>query len=174
MTQNKWEILMRETSGNSRIMLVVTAVVEVGGMVLVLKRNTYKSGVWELPHARVETGENVEAALARTVYGQSGLIISRISHYLGAEDALRADGTTMQWHTFSVTVRGGGQNAVRPAGPFDHYAWINDADHPALPPEVCARIVRHFCAVRTSEHTALLGREPQPTNFGWRGGKRLR
>lgn len=151
MAQLPWGVLSDEGEPVPGLRLAVAAVVDVCGLVLILQRRDMTNRpVWDLPHSGVATGETVENALVRMVYQQTDLVVSCITGNLGAEDVPALEGEAVRWHTFSVAVAGADPfNAVDPAGRFLHHAWISDADLSILRPEVCTRIIRHFCSARS-------------------------
>lgn len=72
-------MLMADGAPTSRRLLLVAAaaLTDAGGRVLIAQRPAHKSlgGLWEFPGGKVETGESPEAALARELYEELGVMV---------------------------------------------------------------------------------------------------
>lgn len=119
---------------------VVSAVIDHQDAVLLLRRasDDFRGGAWELPAGKVEAGEDLLAALRREIAEETGLVIDRVTGYLGSFDYPADRG---RQHVWSVTVTGGEDIRVTE---HDAYAWIAaDYRHP-VEPEIGVCLARHF------------------------------
>lgn len=88
--------------------LVVAAVVERNGRVLLLRRRhgDFMGGIYELPSGVVEDGETLAQALRREVEEETGLQVGEILDYLGCFNYLSGSGARTRQFNFLVTVAG--------------------------------------------------------------------
>ena len=88
--------------------LVVGAVIEVGGQVLLLRRKEqdFMGGIFELPSGRVEEGETLGGALAREVAEETGLYLTGFRDFLGAFDYISGEGSLTRQLNFRVALAG--------------------------------------------------------------------
>ncbi|MCP2245712.1 NUDIX domain-containing protein [Lentzea aerocolonigenes] len=86
--------------------LVVGAVVEDDGKVLLLKRpaDDFMGGIFELPSGKVEAGEDLKSALVREVEEETGLQVAVATAYLGSFDYLSGSGKKSRQFNFVVAV----------------------------------------------------------------------
>jgi 8-oxo-dGTP diphosphatase len=100
------EKLKTEAARQDVQQLVVGAVVQHDGKVLLLKRSEddFMGGIFELPSGKVEPGEDLDEALRREVEEETGLKISRIREYLGHFDYFSGSGRTSRQLNFAVDV----------------------------------------------------------------------
>lgn len=100
------EQLTREAAADGVQQLVVGAVIERDGRVLLLRRPSadFMGGVFELPSGKVEPGESVPAALIREVVEESGLHVTEIRDFLGNFDYTSGSGKKSRQFNFVVSV----------------------------------------------------------------------
>ncbi|WP_131769962.1 NUDIX hydrolase [Candidatus Protofrankia californiensis] len=86
--------------------LVVGAVVQNGGKVLLLQRpeDDFMGGIFELPSGKVEPGEALDTALIREVKEETGLDVAAIRDYLGSFDYTSGSGKKSRQFNFAVDV----------------------------------------------------------------------
>ncbi|ATL65083.1 NUDIX hydrolase [Nocardia terpenica] len=104
--------------------LVVGAVIQFDGKVLLLQRSAddFMGGIWELPSGKVEPGEALDQALVREVKEETGLDVTRITHYLGGFDYASGSGKTSRQFNFVVEVASAEPIVLQE---HDAYAWTN-------------------------------------------------
>ena len=98
--------LVEEADLDGVVQLVVGAVVEDDGKVLLLKRpaDDFMGGIFELPSGKVEPGEDLRTALVREVEEETGLQVAAATAYLGSFDYLSGSGKKSRQFNFVVTV----------------------------------------------------------------------
>ena len=98
--------LIREADDDGVVRIVVAAVVERNGWVLLLRRRhgDFMGGIYELPSGVVEDGETLAQALCREVEEETGLLVGEISDYLGCFDYLSGSCARTRQFNFLVTV----------------------------------------------------------------------
>ncbi|MEV6717257.1 NUDIX domain-containing protein [Lentzea sp. NPDC051208] len=98
--------LVTEAEADEVAQLVVGAVVESEGKVLLLKRpaDDFMGGIFELPSGKVELGEDLKTALVREVEEETGLQVAEATAYLGSFDYLSGSGKKSRQFNFVVTV----------------------------------------------------------------------
>jgi 8-oxo-dGTP diphosphatase len=98
--------LVEEADLDGVVQLVVGAVVEDDGKVLLLKRpaDDFMGGIFELPSGKVEPGEDLKAALVREVEEETGLQVVVATAYLGSFDYLSGSGKKSRQFNFVVKV----------------------------------------------------------------------
>jgi 8-oxo-dGTP diphosphatase len=115
--------LVEEADKDGVVQLVVGAVVEDEGKVLLLKRPTddFMGGIFELPSGKVEPGEDLKTALVREVEEETGLIVAVATAYLGSFDYLSGSGKKSRQFNFVVAVE-----ATEPVvlQEHDEYRWV--------------------------------------------------
>ncbi|MEG8177084.1 NUDIX domain-containing protein [Nocardia terpenica] len=104
--------------------LVVGAVIQFDGKVLLLQRSAddFMGGIWELPSGKVEPGEALDQALVREVKEETGLDVTRITHYLGDFDYASGSGKKSRQFNFVVEVASAEPIVLQE---HDAYAWTN-------------------------------------------------
>ncbi|EHR59198.1 NUDIX hydrolase [Saccharomonospora cyanea] len=87
--------------------LVVGAVVQMDGKVLLLKRpaDDFMGGIYELPSGKVEGEETLDAALVREVGEETGLTVTGIVAYLGSFDYTSGGGKKSRQFNFAAHVK---------------------------------------------------------------------
>jgi 8-oxo-dGTP diphosphatase len=100
--------------------LVVGAIVQVDGMVLLLQRryNGLTGGVLELPTSVAGVGETLTAAVARAVQEKTSLVVTDVGEYVGSFDYLTHGGGTSRQLNFAATVA-----AAEPVCLHGHYGY---------------------------------------------------
>ncbi|WP_282771085.1 NUDIX hydrolase, partial [Saccharomonospora viridis] len=98
--------LAAHATGDGVQQLVVGAVVQADGKVLLLKRpaDDFMGGIYELPSGKVEGGEKLDAALVREVAEETGLTVTDIVAYLGSFDYTSGSGKKSRQFNFAVGV----------------------------------------------------------------------
>lgn len=98
--------LVEEADLDEVVQLVVGAVVESEGKVLLLKRpaDDFMGGIFELPSGKLEPGEDLMTALEREVEEETGLTVASATVYLGSFDYLSGSGKKSRQFNFVVTV----------------------------------------------------------------------
>ncbi|MDX8029375.1 NUDIX domain-containing protein [Lentzea sp. BCCO 10_0856] len=98
--------LVAEAELDGVVQLVVGAIVEDGGKVLLLKRpaDDFMGGIFELPSGKVEPGEDLKSALVREVEEETGLQVAVATAYLGSFDYLSGSGKKSRQFNFVVAV----------------------------------------------------------------------
>ncbi|MFZ1108959.1 MAG: NUDIX hydrolase [Rhodomicrobium sp.] len=89
--------------------LVVGAVIERGGDVLILRRAQGEdfSGLHEIPSGTVDAGEDLIGALRREVSEETGLTVERVLRYVNSFDYLSGSGRKTRQLNFAVEASGG-------------------------------------------------------------------
>ena len=125
------EQLTTEATHDGIQQLVVGAVVQHSGSVLLLKRpaDDFMGGIFELPSGKVEAGESLDVALIREAKEETGLDVSAIQHYLGSFDYLSGSGKKSRQFNFAVNVA-----APEPVEPTEHdsYLWAELSAEPPV------------------------------------------
>ncbi|WP_040700432.1 NUDIX domain-containing protein [Nocardia vinacea] len=100
------EQLTREADQDEVQQLVVGAVVQHGGKILLLQRpaDDFMGGIWELPSGKVDPGESIDQALIREVKEETGLDVTAIRNYLGEFDYQSGSGKKSRQFNFTVEV----------------------------------------------------------------------
>ncbi len=100
------EELTTQAANDGVQQLVVGAVVQADGKVLLLKRpaDDFMGGIYELPSGKVEGGEKLDAALVREVAEETGLTVTDIVEYLGSFDYTSGSGKKSRQFNFAVGV----------------------------------------------------------------------
>ncbi|GAB2662557.1 NUDIX hydrolase [Nocardia goodfellowii] len=136
------EKLMREADRDGVQQLVVGAVVQHNGKVLLLQRPTddFMGGIWELPSGKVDPGESIDQALIREVKEETGLDVITIANYLGDFDYQSGSGKKSRQFNFTVQ--------VGPAEPVeltehDAYTWTSLVEEPPVTDAVKQVLVRY-------------------------------
>lgn len=122
--------------------LVAGAVVQHDGKVLLLKRpsDDFMGGIFELPSGKVEPGERLDAALAREVQEESGLIVSGIRTYLGHFDYISGSGKKSRQFNFAVDVTAPEPIELRE---HDAYLWAPLTEEPPVTDAVKNVLVKY-------------------------------
>lgn len=111
--------------------LVIGAVVEHGGNVLLLQRpaDDFMGGIWELPSGKVDPGEPLDQALTREVKEETGLDVAPIRDYLGEFDYRSGSGKKSRQFNFTV-----GVTSSEPVKLTEHVAhtWNSLAEEPPV------------------------------------------
>jgi 8-oxo-dGTP diphosphatase len=114
--------LVEEADLDGVVQLVVGAVVEDDGKVLLLKRpaDDFMGGIFELPSGKVEPGEDLKTALEREVEEETGLMVAVATAYLGSFDYTSGSGKKSRQFNFVVAVE-----ATEPVvlQEHDEYRW---------------------------------------------------
>lgn len=116
--------LEAQATGDGVQQLVVGAVVEHEGQVLLLQRpsDDFMGGIWELPSGKVEPGEALDAALGREVKEETGLDVADICDYLGVFDYTSGSGKKSRQFNFAVRVVSPESVVLQE---HDKYAWTS-------------------------------------------------
>lgn len=98
--------LVEEADLDGVAQLVVGAVVEDDGKVLLLRRpaDDFMGGIFELPSGKAEPGEDLKSALVREVEEETGLQVAVATAYLGSFDYLSGSGKKSRQFNFVVAV----------------------------------------------------------------------
>jgi mutator protein MutT len=125
------ERLSAEAEKDSVQQLVVGAVVQHDGKVLLLKRpdDDFMGGIFELPSGKVEPGEALDVALIREVKEETGLDVAGIREYLGHFDYQSGSGKKSRQFNFAVDV-----SASEPVVLQEHdsYLWAELSEEPPV------------------------------------------
>jgi 8-oxo-dGTP diphosphatase len=114
------EQLVGRAAEDSVRQLVVGAIVQADGMVLLLQRryNGLTSGVLELPTAVVGADETLLDAAARAVREKVGLVVTDIGEYVGSFDYLSHGGGISRQINFAASVAN-----IEPVRLYEHYGY---------------------------------------------------
>lgn len=128
--------------------LVVGAVVQHGGKVLLLKRpeDDFMGGIFELPSGKVEPGEEPDEALHREVEEETGLKVSGIREYLGHFDYQSGSGRTSRQLNFAVDVA---EPEPVELAEHDTHLWVPLTDEPPVTDAVKAVFAKYRETART-------------------------
>lgn len=132
--------------------VLVGAVLDCGGQILLLRRENSSGDGWELPCGPVRPGEGLLAALTRVVAEETGLPVGEVGRYLG-EVEHTISGTRCRQHVWSITT-----DPSETAQPSRRhaYAWIIDGDQGVVSRETRA-LIRQY-----RHHDAQDGIDPWP------------
>lgn len=121
------ERLTKEAEADDVVQLVVGAVIEDDGKVLLLKRpaDDFMGGIFELPSGKVEPSEDLMTALVREVEEETALQVTLASAYLGSFDYTSGSGKKSRQFNFVVLV-----DAPEPVvlQEHDEYRWVPTKD----------------------------------------------
>ncbi|KZM68504.1 NUDIX hydrolase [Nocardia terpenica] len=122
--------------------LVVGAIIQFDGKVLLLQRPTddFMGGIWELPSGKVEPGEALDQALIREVKEETGLDVTRITHYLGDFDYESGSGKQSRQFNFTVEVASAEPVVLQE---HDAYTWTNLTEEPPVTDAVKQILARY-------------------------------
>lgn len=125
------ESLTAEAGRDGAQQLVVGAVVEHNGRILLLRRpaEDFMGGIWELPSGKVEPGEDLDRALAREVEEETGLRVTRIGRYLDSFDYRSGSGKYSRQFNFAVECAAPGPIRLTE---HDSYAWTALTEEPPV------------------------------------------
>ncbi|MBY8856068.1 NUDIX domain-containing protein [Nocardia sp. CA2R105] len=125
------ERLTTEASGDGIQQLVVGAVVQHDGKVLLLQRpeDDFMGGIWELPSGKVELGEALDQALVREVKEEAGLDVTAMSAYLGSFDYQSGSGKKSRQFNFAVNVADADPVLLQEHGA---YTWTALSEEPPV------------------------------------------
>ena len=117
------ERLVKEAEADGVVQLVVGAVVEDDGKVLLLKRpaDDFIGGIFELPSGKVEPGEDLKTALVREVEEETGLTVAVATAYLGNFDYKSGSGKKSRQFNFVVAVETTEPVVLQE---HDEYRWV--------------------------------------------------
>lgn len=119
--------LAAEASNDGVVQLVVGAVIQHDGKVLLLQRpaDDFMGGIFELPSGKVEPGETLDTALIREVKEETGLDTAEICEFLGSFDYRSGSGKKSRQFNFTVNV-----SAPEPVVLTEHdtYTWTGITD----------------------------------------------
>jgi len=117
------ERLVKEAEADGVVQLVVGAVVEDDGKVLLLKRpaDDFMGGIFELPSGKVEPGEDLKTALVREVEEETGLTVAVATAYLGNFDYKSGSGKKSRQFNFVVAVETTEPVVLQE---HDEYRWV--------------------------------------------------
>ncbi len=122
--------------------LVVGAVVQHGGTVLLLQRlaDDFMGGIWELPSGKVDPGESIAQALIREVKEETGLDVTAITNYLGEFDYQSGSGKKSRQFNFAVDVESA---ELVELTEHDVYTWTSLVDEPPVTDAVKQVLARY-------------------------------
>lgn len=132
-------LLARRDAEDGVEQVLVGAVLDRGGQILLLQRGDSSGDHWGLPCGPVAPGEDLLAALARVLTEETGLPVGEIGRYLG-EVERTISGTWCRQHVWSITTDP--SETAQPTGGHA-YAWITDEDQGAVSRETRALIRQH-------------------------------
>ncbi|MCS6894357.1 MAG: NUDIX hydrolase [Deltaproteobacteria bacterium] len=118
--------------------------------VLLLKRTPgdYLGGIWELPSGKVGAGEDLNSALKREVFEETGLEVKKILDHIGFFDYTSQSGKRTRQFNFVVEVESGDELGKPQLNPLEHseFKWIEYADlnECEVSPEVKELIRKYF------------------------------
>ncbi|WP_329405711.1 NUDIX domain-containing protein [Nocardia vinacea] len=136
------EKLTREADQDEVQQLVVGAVVQHGGKILLLQRpaDDFMGGIWELPSGKVDPGESIDQALIREVKEETGLDVTAIRNYLGEFDYQSGSGKKSRQFNFTVEVAN--TDTVQ-LTEHDAFTWTSLAEEPPVTDAVKQVLVRY-------------------------------
>ncbi|MBF6340654.1 NUDIX domain-containing protein [Nocardia abscessus] len=136
------EKLTREADRDEVQQLVVGAVVQHGGRVLLLQRpaDDFMGGIWELPSGKVDPGEAIDQALIREVKEETGLEVTAITNYLGEFDYQSGSGKRSRQFNFTVEVGHAGPVELTE---HDAYTWTSLVEEPPVTDAVKQVLARY-------------------------------
>ncbi|MFJ1460901.1 NUDIX domain-containing protein [Nocardia sp. N2S4-5] len=136
------EKLTREADQDEVQQLVVGAVVQHGGKILLLQRpaDDFMGGIWELPSGKVDPGEAIDQALIREVKEETGLDVTAIRNYLGEFDYQSGSGRKSRQFNFTVEVAN--TDTVQ-LTEHDAYTWTSLAEEPPVTDAVKQVLARY-------------------------------
>jgi 8-oxo-dGTP diphosphatase len=136
------DTLTREADQDEVQQLVVGAVVQHDGKVLLLQRpaDDFMGGIWELPSGKVDPGEAIDQALIREVKEETSLEVSAITNYLGKFDYLSGSGKKSRQFNFTVEV---GHTEPVELTEHDAYTWTSLAEEPPVTDAVKKILARY-------------------------------
>jgi 8-oxo-dGTP diphosphatase len=119
--------LAREAEADGIQQVVVGAVIQHDGRVLILRRSAddFMGGIWELPSGKVDPGETLDQSLAREVLEETGLRVTAVSRYLGNFDYRSSGGKRSRQYNFAVDVE---KSEPVELTEHDAYAWTDITD----------------------------------------------
>lgn len=136
------EKLTREADQDEVQQLVVGAIVQHGGKILLLQRpaDDFMGGIWELPSGKVDPGEAIDQALIREVKEETGLDVTSIRKYLGEFDYQSSSGKKSRQFNFTVDVE-----SAEPVELTEHDAstWTSLVDEPPVTDAVKQVLARY-------------------------------
>jgi 8-oxo-dGTP pyrophosphatase MutT (NUDIX family) len=102
---------------------IVACFVEKGDSILLLHRQSHKpqGGQWGIPAGKVDNGENLEGAMRRELFEETGIRTNKLTHW--KEIPTRYPDFDFLFHVFVTTV---GENTQVCINPEEHieYCWI--------------------------------------------------
>lgn len=136
------EQLTREADRDEVQQLVVGAVVQHGGKILLLQRpaDDFMGGIWELPSGKVDPGESIDQALIREIKEETGLDVTAIRNYLGEFDYQSSSGKKSRQFNFTVEVAS--TDTVQ-LTEHDAYTWTSLAEEPPVTDAVKQVLARY-------------------------------
>ncbi|MFI6958509.1 NUDIX domain-containing protein [Nocardia vinacea] len=136
------EKLTREADRDEVQQLVVGAVVQHSGKILLLQRPTddFMGGIWELPSGKVDPGESIDQALIREIKEETGLDVTAIRNYLGDFDYQSGSGKKSRQFNFTVEVAS--TDTVQ-LTEHDAYTWTSLAEEPPVTDAVKQVLARY-------------------------------
>lgn len=136
------EKLTREADQDDVQQLVVGAVVQHGGKILLLQRpaDDFMGGIWELPSGKVDPGESIDQALIREIKEETGLDVTAIRNYLGDFDYQSGSGKKSRQFNFTVEVAS--TDTVQ-LTEHDAYTWTSLAEEPPVTDAVKQVLARY-------------------------------
>ena len=98
------EVLVADAQRDGVQQLVVGAVIDDDGRVLLLRRpgDDFMGGIWELPSGKVEPGETLEQAVVREVEEETGLQVTGVGRYVDSFDYRSGSGKLSRQFNFAV------------------------------------------------------------------------
>ncbi|MEV6138168.1 NUDIX domain-containing protein [Nocardia sp. NPDC051990] len=136
------EKLTREADQDEVQQLVVGAIVQHGGKILLLQRpaDDFMGGIWELPSGKVDPGESIDQALIREVKEETGLDVTAVRNYLGEFDYQSGSGRKSRQFNFTVEVAN--TDTVQ-LTEHDAFTWTSLAEEPPVTDAVKQVLARY-------------------------------